>query len=108
MLLEHYKFNFQTLSEIGKGKFGLYREFIQREMAIIKLLKQYKPDIVTGIGGEFITPVARLLGIPSIVFTDSEPVPIDNILTYPIATLICTPTCFNRFGETTHPLQWLP
>lgn len=95
-LLEHYKFNFQTLSNIGKGQFGLYREFIQREIALLKLVTQFKPDIVTGIGGEFITPVARLLGIPSIVFTDSEPVPIDNILTYPIATAICTPTCFNK------------
>jgi predicted glycosyltransferase len=96
LLLEHYKFNFQTLSEIGKGRFGLYREFIQREIALFKMLKLYKPDIVTGIGGEFITPVAKMLGIPSIVFTDSEPVPIDNILTYPIATAICTPACFDK------------
>jgi len=60
------------------------------------LLKSYKPDIVTGIGGEFITPVSKLFGIPSIVFTDSEPVPIDNFLTYPIATAIYTPSCFTK------------
>ena len=95
-LLEHYGFESYTLTAIGNGRLGLYREFIQREIGLTKLIKQYKPDVVTGIGGEFVTPVARLFGIPSIVFTDSEPVPIDNLLTYPIATAICTPSCFEK------------
>ena len=95
-LLEQYKFDYRTLSTIGTGKFGLYREFIQREIALIQLLIKYKPDIVTGIGGEFVAPVAKLLGIPSIVFTDTEAVPIDKYLTYPIANAICTPACFNK------------
>jgi hypothetical protein len=96
LLLKQYNFDYRTLSAIGRGKFGLYREFFQRELALVKLVKEYRPDILTGIGGEFIAPVGKLLGIPSIVFTDSEPVPIDNILTYPIANAICTPTCFNK------------
>ncbi|MBM3181629.1 MAG: DUF354 domain-containing protein [Chloroflexi bacterium] len=95
-LLEHYKFNYSTLSTIGTGRIGLYREFIQREIGLRKLMSKFKPDIVTGIGGEFIAPIGKLLGIPTIVFTDSEPVPIDKFLTYPIANVICTPACFNK------------
>lgn len=95
-LLEHYKFNYRTLSKIGTSQLGLYREFIQREAALIKLINKYKPDVLTGIGGEFIAPVGKILGVPVIVFTDSEPVPIDKYLTYPIANAICTPTCFNK------------
>jgi uncharacterized protein len=95
-LLEYYKFDHRTLSKIGTGQLGLYREFIQREIALTRLMIKYRPDVVTGIGGEFIAPVAKLLGIPAIVFTDSEPVPIDRFLTYPIANAICTPDCFNK------------
>jgi predicted glycosyltransferase len=51
---------------------------------------------MTGIGGEFIAPIGKLLGIPVVVFTDSEPVPIDKYLTYPIADIICTPACFDK------------
>src|SRR3990172_11496326 len=96
LLLEHYKFDYCTLSAIGNSQLGLYREFIQREIALIWLMKKYKPDIVTGIGGEFIAPVGKLLGIPAIIFTDTESVPIDKYLTYPIANAICTPACFNK------------
>ena len=96
LLLKHYKFDYCTLSRIGSSQLGLYREFIQREFALMQLLKKYKPNIVAGIGGEFIAPVARLLGIPVIVFTDTESVPIDKYLTYPIANTICTPSCFNK------------
>jgi predicted glycosyltransferase len=95
-LLEHYKFEFRILSSIGRGRFGLIREFLQREFALMRLLKEYNPDVVTGIGGDFIAPVAKILGVPSIIFTDSEPVPVDNILAYPFATALCTPTCFEK------------
>lgn len=95
-LLEHYKFNYRILSAIGADRIGLVREFIQREIALTQLIRKFRPNITTGIGGEFITPIAKLFGIPSVVFTDSEPVPVDKILTYPIADAICTPTCFQK------------
>lgn len=72
------------------------REFMQREWALMQLIREFKPDVVTEIGGLFIAPVCKLLGKPSIAFTDSEPVPLDKYLTYPFATLICTPNCFMR------------
>jgi predicted glycosyltransferase len=95
-LLEHYKFKYLVLSAIGNDRIGLIREFIQREIALAQLIRKFKPDIAGGIGGEFVTPIAKLFGIPAVVFTDSEPVPIDKILTYPIADAICTPTCFQK------------
>jgi len=38
--------------------------------------------------------VARLMNKPSIVFTDTESVPLDTYLTYPFASAIVTPDCF--------------
>ncbi len=93
-LLQHYRFPYRILSRMGQGTIGLAQEFIKRELALMRIVKSFDPHVVTAIGGLFIAPVSRLLGKPSIVFTDSEPVPLDNYLTYPFASLVCTPDCF--------------
>lgn len=93
-LLKQYRFPYRTLSSIGKNKFGLYREFIEREFALLRLVKSFKPDVMTEIGGVFIAPIGKLLGIPTIVFTDTEHASINKVLAYPFASAICTPTSF--------------
>jgi predicted glycosyltransferase len=93
-LLNHYEFPHKTLSKIGHGTLGLSREFIRREWKLMRLIRSFDPHIVTAIGGLFIAPVARLMNKPSIVFTDTESVPLDTYLTYPFATVIATPDCF--------------
>jgi predicted glycosyltransferase len=95
-LLDHYGFAYQTLSGIGRGRWGLLREFLQREWALLRLIRAFDPDVVTEVGGLFIAPVCQMLKKPSIVFTDSEPVPLDRFFTYPFASMICTPECFMR------------
>lgn len=95
-LLKHYNFPYQTLSSQGRGFWQLAAEFAQRELALINLIRTFKPDVVTEIGGLFIAPVCTVMRKPSLVFTDSEPVPIDKYLTYPFATAIYTPDCFLR------------
>jgi len=39
--------------------------------------------------------VGKLLGKPSIVFYDTEFARLSNALTYPFASVVCTPTCYN-------------
>jgi uncharacterized protein len=95
-LLDHYQFPYQTFSNMGHGTLGMSREFLAREWGLMRTIKSFNPDVVTAIGGLFIAPACRMMGKPSIVFTDSEPVPFDNYLTYPFATLVCTPDCFLR------------
>ncbi|HPJ67545.1 MAG TPA: DUF354 domain-containing protein [Desulfobacteraceae bacterium] len=95
-LLNQYGFTYKTLSKMGKGFRDLSKEFLQREWALMRLIHEFNPDVVTEIGGIFIAPVCRILGKPSVVFTDSEPVPLDRFLVYPIADMICTPECFMR------------
>lgn len=93
-LLEHYGFPYTRLSQMGKGLRGLAIEFLYRETRLLKIIRRFNPDLVTAIGGLFIAPACKLLNKPSIVFTDSEPVPLDKLLTYPFASLIYTPTSF--------------
>ena len=49
-----------------------------------------------GISDFYFAQIGKFLGIPSLVFTDSEPVLIDPILTYPFATQILTPKNFSK------------
>jgi uncharacterized protein len=95
-LLDHYRMPYQVLSGIGPKRWHLYREFAQREWALFKLMRQFRPDVVTEIGGVFAAPVCKLLRIPSVIFTDTEHVAIDRYITYPLATVICTPHCFQK------------
>jgi len=95
-LLDHYQFPYKILSNMGQGTFGLSREFLIREWRLMRIIKSFDPHVVTAIGGLFIAPACRMMGKPSIVFTDSEPVPLDRYMTYPFATLVCTPDCFLR------------
>jgi uncharacterized protein len=99
-LLKEYGFSYKILTEIGKGSLGLYKEFILREWALRKVIKEFKPDVMTELMGDFIAPLGFLLGIPTIVYTDSEPVAVDKILSYPFASALFTPTCFtNDIGK---------
>jgi len=93
-LLDHYQFPYITLSKMAQGTLGLSREFIRREWKLMRLIRSFDPHIITAIGGLFIAPVARLMNTPSIVFTDTEKVPLDTYLTYPFANAIATPDCF--------------
>lgn len=95
-LLDHYQLPYRTLSAIRKGRRGMLYEFLQRETALLRLVRSYSPHVVTEIGGLFIAPVCWLVRKPSVVFTDSEPVPLDRFLTYPFASAIYTPHCFLR------------
>ncbi|GBC60383.1 DUF354 domain-containing protein [Desulfonema ishimotonii] len=95
-LLNRYGFPYKILSDVGSGFWGLTGEFIKREWALIHLIRGFDPHVVTEIGGLFIAPVCKLLGKPSVVFTDTEIAPLDPYLVYPFADIVCTPDCFMR------------
>jgi uncharacterized protein len=99
-LLNEFHFPYKILTKIGEGSLGLYKEFIQREWALLKVIKEFKPDVMTELMGDFIAPLGFMLGIPTVVFTDSEPVKVDKFLSYPFASVLFTPTCFtNDLGK---------
>jgi predicted glycosyltransferase len=95
-LLERYGLEHRVLSGVGQGQRGLVTEFVRREYKLWQVLREFRPHVVTAIGGAFIAPVCKLAGIPSVVFTDSEHVALDRYLTYPLASAVCTPRCFKK------------
>ncbi|MBN2350548.1 MAG: DUF354 domain-containing protein [Bacteroidales bacterium] len=60
-----------------------------------KVVSSYKPDILIGSSGDlYIAQIAKLFGKPSIILDDTEHTRIQNVLTFPFATMVVTPESY--------------
>lgn len=99
-LLKKYKIKYIKLTSMGRGKTALARELPVRLYRFYKVAKKFKPDILLGLMGIIIAPVGRLLGIPSLVFYDTENARLTNSIAYAFCTKFITPTCYKKkLGE---------
>lgn len=93
-LLDQYGYPHTCLSKARSGLFGLGLELLEHEGRLYRMMKSNPPDIFVEVGGTFIVHAARLLKKPSVVFYDTENAKISNTITYPFASAICTPVCY--------------
>ncbi|MBI2148937.1 DUF354 domain-containing protein [Candidatus Woesearchaeota archaeon] len=93
-LLNLYNIKYISLSKHGKYFLSLPIEWIKRNIKFYFIAKRFKPDVITGIMGATIAPMGNLLGIPSVVFWDTEHTKKLNFMIFKLATLVCVPTCF--------------
>jgi len=99
-LLDEMGIQHIPLSSLGKGGLlSLASELIKRDIALYKVVKKNKIDIMAAIGGVSIAHVTRLTGIPSLVFYDTENAKLQNLITYPFASQVIVPRCYTA---------WLP
>ena len=90
----------QVLSSVGKkGSLSLIAELVQRNKALYHVVKAFQPDVMASIGGTFIAHVGKLTGVPSLVFYDTENAALQNAITYPLASCVIVPRCYQA---------WLP
>lgn len=93
-LLEAYGFKYHNL---GKNKKGLLKKatgMLKIDFELYKIAKKFNPDVLTGIHSPYVAHISKLLRKPSLIFTDTEHAKLANIITFPFAALICTPSCF--------------
>ena len=81
----------------GGGLFSLGRELIQRDVALYKVARTFKPNAMAAIGGTFVAHVGWLTGIPSLVFYDTENAKLQNAITYPFASTVIVPRCYQSW-----------
>lgn len=90
----------EVLSEMNDGtKIGMFRELVNRDLALLKVVLREKPNVMTGIGGVYVAHVGCVRRIPSITFYDTENASLSNIITYPFTSLVAVPNCYQA---------WLP
>lgn len=87
----------------GRGKSGKWSKFLYMLYADVKILTlalKFKPDVFLNFLHPYPSHVARILGKPSLVFSDTEHARLHHKLTVPFATKIFTPACYLRdLGE---------
>jgi len=93
-LLYRCGLNHIDLGAARGGLGGLAVELVLRNMKLLRVVRMLRPDVLVAIGGVFIAQVGWVMRVPSIVFTDTENAVLSNLLTFPFASLICTPACY--------------
>ncbi|MBT8460832.1 MAG: hypothetical protein KJN60_14270, partial [Boseongicola sp.] len=71
-LLDAFDIPHNPVSTAGTGVFGLARELLVRDIAVLKHCRTFKPDVMIGFGGVSISHAGWLTRTPSISFYDSE------------------------------------
>jgi len=93
-LLDAYEIHCELISRQGRGLLGLFGELLARDFRLLRIARDFRPDVLTGCGGVTIAHVGRLIRRPSIVFYNNEEATLQNMLTYPLASVVCTPESY--------------
>lgn len=83
----------------GGGGAGLLAELVRRDLALARVARRFRPAAIAAIGGIFAAHAARLARSRSVVFYDTENARLQNLLTYPVASTVVAPRCYEA---------WLP
>ena len=106
-LLDNLGLQHHPLSALKKGGIlSLGKELIYRDYALLKIARKIKPDIMAGIGGVFIAHVGKLTGIPSLAFYDTENATLQNMITYPFASAVVVPACYETWVPKNRHLRY--
>jgi predicted glycosyltransferase len=76
------------------NRFPLF-EMLQRQWAVARAIRRFKPDVVASLMGSY-TQCAKLLGVRNVIFTDSEFQHFNHRIAHPFADEIHTPDCFYK------------
>ncbi|MDX1756687.1 MAG: DUF354 domain-containing protein [Marinobacter sp.] len=79
---------------VGEGIWGLATELLGRNFALYRYIRKEKPDVMAAIGGIFVAQVGAFTRIPSIAFYDTENAKLQNLFTYPFASVVSVPDCY--------------
>lgn len=94
-LLEQYNFEYEVYLKTTNHKFlKLFQipEYIINEFIHAR---KFAPDLLIGTGTD--EPlVSFLLGKPSVIVNDSEPMPLQHLINRTFASAILTPSCFSK------------
>jgi len=83
----------EIISSTGRSNRFPMREMLLRQVAVARAVRSFGPSLVLSLMGSY-TQASRLLGVPNIIFTDSEFQSFNHRIAHPFATRIYTPECF--------------
>lgn len=100
-LLQRYGLPYEQIS-VQRSGVGLATEMVQRTRRLTKVMKTFRPDVMTGIMGPSIAVAGKLRRVPSAVFYDTEFASQTNWFVYPLASAVCTPDSYQGHVRGNH------
>jgi uncharacterized protein len=90
-LLDKHAIPHIPISRQRKGVGGLAVELVEREIALFRLARTVRPDVMAGFGGVAISHVGKMLGIPTLVIYDSDNASLQTRLAWPFVSRLLVP-----------------
>lgn len=101
-LLDAYGIDHTALSRKRSGPVGVAREWPARAARLARVVREFGPDVVLSRLNPASAHVASLLGVPNVVFHDTEVAGLLDRVTAPFAAAVATPAAFDRSLPTRH------
>jgi len=93
-LLDAFGVEHRVLSRKRGGRAGAAREWLGREARLYRFARRFDPDVVLSRLNPASAHVSWLLGVPNVVFHDTEAASTLAAVTTPFAGVVCTPSTF--------------
>ena len=95
-LLGAYGIEHACLSRARSGAAGTLGEWLGRGLRLLRFARAFDPDVVLSRLNPAAAHVAALLGVPNVVFHDTEVAGLLDRVTLPAAAVVATPAAFDR------------
>jgi predicted glycosyltransferase len=96
-LLDRFGIKYVEVGQYKQSNISKAIEMFRIDYRLYKLAKTFNPDVlVGGVGNVYVAHVSALINKPAILFNDTEHAVLQNLLSYPFASAICTPSCYNK------------
>ena len=95
-LLDAYDIEYFNRGRGYSGVVGKSWGILDIDYKLYRHAKKFKPDVFLGLHNTYTAHLGKLMGKPSITFTDTEHARLANFMTFPFTDVICTPTCFMK------------
>jgi len=84
----------RNISRKGDGPVGLFVELVIRDFRLLRIVRDFKPNIYMGNNSPNTAHIAWLMRKPSIIFEDTEIHKLNHLVYYPFAAEVHSPDCY--------------
>lgn len=101
-LLDAAGLDHTCLSRAGRSRPGLLWEMVVRDWRLMRVVRQFRPDVLVARDGLFASQVGWLCGVPAVSFDDTDDAPIQHRLYFPFARRIYTDHAYPKHAGAKH------
>lgn len=95
-LLQRYGFEYVDLGSYGSSLLKKLINIPIMDVKMYRAVKGFRPDILLGFSSIRAAHASKVLGVPAVIFDDTEHAAWEHRLYAPLSDVILTPTCFHK------------